>query len=217
MSLLYDGVVFDLDGTLIDTESLCNIAGVETCTVLGLSVPLAYFETLAGVHDAERVRRLAEYTGAPIDPEAFNAEWDRRSYAQFEAGIPLKPGVVALMERISAMGLPIALATSSRRVPAQTKLAATGLDRWFQAVITFEDVGAAKPAPDPYLLAAERLGLAVGRCLAFEDSEPGAQSAHAAGMTVVQIPDMHAASGRFAHHVASDLMAGARAAGLITG
>jgi len=216
MSLRYDGVVFDLDGTLIDTESLCNIAGVETCTALGLAVPMQYFETLAGVHDAERVRRLAEYTGQPIDPDAFNAEWDRRSYAQFEAGIPLKPGVVALMEQISGMGLPIALATSSRRVPAQTKLAATGLDRWFQAVITFDDVAAAKPAPDPYLLAAERLGLAVGRCIAFEDSEPGAQSAYAAGMTVVQIPDMHAASGRFAHHVAADLIAGARAAGLIT-
>ncbi len=83
-------------------------------------------------------------------------------------------------------------------------------------MVTVDDVARAKPAPDPFLLAARLLGVDPQRCLAFEDSEPGAEAAFAAGMTVVQVPDIVPASGRFAHLVAPDLMAGARAIGLVT-
>ena len=211
----YAAVIFDLDGTLIDTESLCNQTGVDTCAALGLNVSLAFFETLAGIHDAERIRLLSDLTGVKIDPDGFNALWDEKTYIRFQDGIPLKPGVFDRLARIRALGLPMAIATSSRRQPAQTKIAVTGLAPWMQAVVSCDDVAAAKPAPDAYLLAARLLGADPAACLAFEDSEVGARSAWDAGLTVVQVPDIHAASGQYAHFVAASLVEGALAAGLV--
>jgi len=210
----FDAVIFDLDGTLIDTESLCNTAGAEACANLGFPVSVAFFESLAGIDDRTRARLIEEHTGTPVEFGAFLAEWDALCTRRFEQGIPIKPGAVDLLDRLGALGLPLALATSSRRGPAGEKLGFTGLGRHFRTVVTFDDVAAPKPAPDPYLLAAERLGVAPRRCLAFEDSETGARSAHAAGMTVVQVPDLHPTKGAHAHHVAPTLLEGARLAGL---
>jgi HAD superfamily hydrolase (TIGR01509 family) len=211
----FDAVIFDLDGTLIDTETLCNETGVAACLNLGYPVTMAFFETLAGIHDLERSRLIGEHIGAEIDVGRFYSEWDRLCAIRFQAGIPLKPGVMETLALIKDLGLPMAVATSSRHQPAHDKITLAGLAPWFQTIVTFDDVVMAKPAPDPYLLAAERLNAAPGRCLAFEDSETGARSAFAAGLTVVQIPDIHPTDGRHAHHVAPTLLAGAEAAGLI--
>ena len=81
--------------------------------------------------------------------------------------------------------------------------------------VTFDDVTLAKPAPEPFLLAAALLGVDPKRCLAFEDSEAGAEAAHRAGMTVIQVPDINPASGQFAHIVAPYLLTGAREIGLL--
>ncbi|TNC49349.1 HAD family phosphatase [Rubellimicrobium rubrum] len=215
MSPRYDAVVFDLDGTLIDTESLCNIAGMEACANLGFPVSQAFFESLAGIDDQTRARMIENETGATVELEAFLAEWDRLCSERFAQGIPIKAGAVELLERLSAEGMPVALATSSRRGPAEEKVGLAGFGRHFRTLVTFDDVAAPKPAPDPYLLAAERLGVRPDRCLAFEDSETGARSAQAAGLTVVQVPDLHATKGAHAHHVAPSLLEGAVLAGLI--
>ncbi len=211
----FDAVVFDLDGTLVDTEALCNETGVEACAVLGLPVDMAFFESLAGIDDVTRARLIGEHVGATVELDAFLAEWDRLCTIRFRQGIPLKAGAVALLDRLEAMGMPVALATSSRRGPAEEKVAGAGLAHHFRTIVTFDDVATAKPAPDPYLLACERLGVAPARALAFEDSDTGARSAHAAGMTVVQVPDLHATTGAHAHYVAATLMEGAVAAGLL--
>lgn len=215
MLVRYDAVVFDLDGTLIDTESLCNAAGVEACANLGLPVTLPFFESLAGIDDRTRARLIEEHLGTPVELAAFLEEWDRLCTLRFQEGIPVKAGAVDLLERLAAAGVPLALATSSRRGPAAEKLAASDLGRHFRTVVTFDDVAAPKPAPDAYLLAAERLGADPRRCLAFEDSETGARAAHAAGLTVVQVPDLHATRGAHAHHVAATLLEGATLAGLL--
>ncbi len=212
-----DAVIFDLDGTLIDTEALCNETGVAACAALGHPVSLAFFEALAGIHDAERARLIGAETGHAVDAPAFFAEWDRRCAIRFADGIPMKPGVPQILDAIAALGLPMALCTSSRRSQADTKLHHTGLARYFAATISCDDVAHAKPAADPYLAAAAALGATPARCLAFEDSETGARSAWDAGMRVVQVPDMHPATGRFAHHVAPNILDGARMAGLPIG
>lgn len=213
----YDAVIFDLDGTLIDTETLCNETGVAACRILGHDVSLAFFESLAGIHDVERARLIGNHVGAAIDLDRFYFEWDRLCTIRFQDGIPLKSGAVELLDRIAALDLPMAIATSSRRKPAHDKIEMAGLARWFQNVVTFDDVVAAKPAPDPYLLAVERLGATPARAIAFEDSDTGAKSARAAGLTVVQVPDIHPTDGANADHVAVSLLAGAVAAGLIAG
>lgn len=217
MPFPYAAVLFDLDGTLIDTEALCNETGVAACRALGLNVELPFFETLAGIHDAERARLIAAHAGAPVDPAAFFDLWDRLTDDRIGAGLPLKPGAAALLAHLTGQGVPMAVATSSRRAPARAKIAAAGLAPHFAAVITVDDVARAKPAPDPYLAAAAALGVAAGRCLAFEDSETGAASARAAGCTVVQVPDLHASRGAHAHHLAADLLSGAAMAGVRLG
>lgn len=215
MTRPFDAVIFDLDGTLIDTEALCNETGVAACRNLGFPVSMDFFEGLAGIHDVERARLIGIEVGQTIELGPFYAEWDRLCTIRFQEGIPLKPGAHDLIERIAALGIPMAVATSSRRGPAHEKISLAGLAKWFATVVTFDDVTAAKPAPDPYLLAVERLGSIPARSIAFEDSETGARSAFAAGLTVVQIPDIHATEGRHAHHVAPSLIEGAIAAGLI--
>jgi HAD superfamily hydrolase (TIGR01509 family) len=116
---------------------------------------------------------------------------------------------------LGRLDLPLAIVTSSRRASAAQKLALAGIAGHFTRVVVLEDVTTPKPAPEAYLLAAARLGVAPDRCLAFEDSEPGAEAAYRAGCTVVQVPDILPSQGRWAHHLAPDLLTGARLAGLI--
>jgi HAD superfamily hydrolase (TIGR01509 family) len=208
---MFDAVIFDLDGTLVDTERLTQAAGVEAFADQGIDVDPAFLHRLIGRDDAEGAR-LIRAAFPQMDPARFDGAWTAAVHRRMADGIPLKPGSRELLARIAQ---PMALATSSTRRQADRKLARSGLAGHFRHIVTFDDVTRPKPAPEPYLRAAALLGIAPARCLAFEDSEPGAMSARAAGMTVVQVPDLLPASGAFAHHVAPDLLAGARAAGLI--
>jgi HAD superfamily hydrolase (TIGR01509 family) len=210
--MMFDAVIFDLDGTLVDTERLIHAAGIEAFAEQGVAVDPAFLHGLIGKDDVTGMSLIsAAY------PHLDMATFDLASRAAVDRllalGLPLKPGALDLL---AALGQPRAIATSSTRRQADRKLAKSGLAGHFAHVIVFEDVARPKPAPDPYLLAAARLGVRPGRCVAFEDSETGAASARAAGMTVVQIPDMLPASGVHADLVAPDLLSGARGIGLIS-
>ena len=210
--MTYAAVIFDLDGTLLDTEAITHAAAVAAFAACGFDVDPAFLLRLVGVDDVTGARRIMAAYPA-LDLAAFDREWTAASIRGLAGGVTLKPGVTELL---AALTLPRAIATSSTRAQALRKFAASALPR-FRHVVTVDDVARAKPAPDPYLMAAGLLGVDPARCLAFEDSETGARSAHAAGMTVVQVPDLAPATGAWAHHVARDILAGARAAWLIAG
>lgn len=208
---MFDAVIFDLDGTLIDTERLAIAANIAAFEAMGVLVEHDFLHSLVGKDLPEGERLIvARY------PRIDLVELDRRVEASMRrellSGMPLKPQV---RELLSLITLPKAIATSSSRASAARKVGQAGLVADFLHVITLDDVAQAKPAPDPYLLAAKLLGVSPTRCLVFEDSEVGAQAAHAAGMRVVQVPDVVPSEGRFAHHLAEDLLSGARLAGLI--
>lgn len=207
----FAAVVFDLDGTLLDTEAIGHAAGTAAFAAQGVAVDAGFLHGLVGVDDRTNAARVAA-AFPELDFARFTRDWMAEVLARQENGIPLKPFAAEVLGRIT---LPKALATSSQRASAHRKLAITGLATHFAHVVTFDDVERAKPAPDPYLRAAALMGVDPARCLAFEDSDPGAASARAAGFTVVQVPDLVATDGRHAHHLAPDLMAGARMAGLI--
>jgi HAD superfamily hydrolase (TIGR01509 family) len=208
---MFDAVIFDLDGTLIDTERLTQAAGIEAFSELGVTVEPAFLHGLIGIDD-QTGASIIRTRFPDLDAAAFTAAWIAAVERHGAQGLPLKPGTEELLAQIEH---PMALATSSTRAQCTKKLLRTGLGVHFAPVVTFDDVTDPKPAPEPYLLAARLLGVDPARCLAFEDSETGARSAHAAGMTVVQVPDIVPATGTFAHLVAPDLITGARGIGLI--
>lgn len=207
---MYDALLFDLDGTLIDTESLAITAGIAAFAEQGHTVSLEFMHRLVGVDEPTGGRRIAQAL-PDLDQTALRQSWQSRFVAATETGLLLKPGVEVFL---AARLLPMAVVTSSSRAAAVRKMRRVGLQDSFATVVTLDDVTTAKPAPEPYLLAAQRLGVSPARCLVFEDSEAGAEAAHRAGCTVVQVPDVVPSQGRWAHHLATDLLSGARLAGL---
>ena len=208
---MFDAILFDLDGTLIDTESVALRIGLQSFAALGVTVDLAFLHSLVGI-DLPSSAAIISAAHPTLDQDALHVAW-RHGFlaATSDAGLAVKSGVFDLL---GARLLPMAVVTSSGRVEAHRKLALAGIAGAFDLVITLDDVARAKPAPDAYLLAAERLGVPPGRCLVFEDSEAGAEAAHRAGCVVVQVPDVVPSDGRWAHHLSDDMLAGARAAGL---
>jgi HAD superfamily hydrolase (TIGR01509 family) len=211
----YAAAIFDLDGLLLDTERLSIAAGYEALVRLGLPHAPGIFERLTGRDEATSIDILLDHFGPSFPLADFGKRWNALFRAKLDEGIPLRPGAVELLEVLAEYRVPRAVATSSQRASAERKLRLTGLAKYFGAVVTVNCVAAPKPAPDPYLLAAARLGQDPSRCIAFEDSDPGAAAARAAGMVVVQVPDQVPTDGAHAHHVAGNLMDGARMAGLI--
>ena len=132
---------------------------------------------------------LAARLGA-VAADALLAHADRLYEEVVDAGVPHRPGIVALLDWLGRHGLPRAVATSTRRPLALRKLRRAGLLDRFHAICTSSDVAAPKPAPDVYLLAAQRLGVEPARCLVLEDSPTGVRAALAAGMLPVQVPDL---------------------------
>lgn len=183
-------IVFDLDGTLIDSEALVREGYFVAARHFRLPFEDAQFLTLVGKHRAENDAQLRAMFGEDFPLDAFHA----RVAAEIgDKTAPLKAGAAALMERFAAARLPIGLATSSGPQWVGRHLRAHGLAPRFSAVITRDDVENRKPHPEPYLKAAAALGAAPGATLAFEDSPTGFAAAEAAGMMTVLVPDLIAA------------------------
>lgn len=208
---MYDAILFDLDGTLIDTESIAIATGIAAFTAHGHRVDEAFMHALIG-KDEPTASTIIRAALPEADLMAVNRDWRAGFDARVEDGLPLKPGAVELL---AGPALPRVLVTSTNRDGAHRKLHVAGIARSFAHVVTLNDVEAPKPAPAPYLLAARLLGVEPARCLVFEDSETGAEAAFRAGCVVVQVPDIAPSAGQWAHHLAPDLLTGARMAGLI--
>jgi beta-phosphoglucomutase-like phosphatase (HAD superfamily) len=208
---MYDAVLFDLDGTLIDTESIALETGLAAFAAAGHPVDLAFMHGLVG-RDEPTAAGIIRAALPNADLDAINRRWRTAFAAGVDRGLPLKLGAAELL---ALARQPLAIVTSTGRAGAHRKLGIAGIAASFTHVVTLDDVTAPKPAPDPYLLAASLFGFAPERCLVFEDSEAGAEAAHRAGCIVVQVPDVVPSTGTWAHHLAPDLMTGARMAGLI--
>ena len=212
----YDAVLLDLDGLLVDTETVARAAGLAALTELGHRPPPDLLDRLIGLDRRAGHAILRQHLGDALDLDALDRTWRvhvDRHYATH--GLNRKPGVEGLFQALDRLAMPRAIVTSSYRVGARRKLALADLTEAVQVIVAVDDVARAKPHPEPYLRGAELLGVPPDRCLAFEDSGPGAAAARAAGCTVVQVPEAEGAPSEHAHHVASDLLSGARLAGLI--
>ena len=182
-------VVFDMDGLIFNTEALYRDAVVAAAAAGGHDVPLSFYLSTIGMSgDASRAAFRERYG------EAFDVEGLWAAAAQFRELTKLqqclKAGVVELLDFLDQAGLPRAIATSSRHEDVRHNLGLHGLLDRFDTVIARGDYPRGKPHPDPFLKAAERLGVAPEGCLALEDSHHGVRSASAAGMMTVMVPDL---------------------------
>lgn len=180
-------VVFDLDGTLIDSEALVKEAHFAACALMGYTMSEAQFLALVGMHREANDLQLKSYYGDdfPLDDFITNT----RAHVGDRVA-PLKAGALTLMDTLDELKLPFALATSSRRPWVERHFAAHGLTERFRAVVTRQDCVEGKPHPEPYLNASRLLSAAPGDVLALEDSYAGVEAAHAAGCMTVMVPDL---------------------------
>jgi HAD superfamily hydrolase (TIGR01509 family) len=180
-------VVFDLDGTIIDSETLVLDAYMAAAHEHRIPLTHEQFLTFVGHNRESSERRMREYFVADFPLPDF--------YASVAAHVgdrhaPLKDGVLEVMDELDAMGAPFALATSSGPGWVEKHFNAHRLGHRFRSVITREDVKHGKPHPEPYLKASTVLAHLPADIVAFEDSPTGFASAHAAGLMTILIPDL---------------------------
>ena len=180
-------VVFDFDGLMVDSESEIAACVIDVLARRGMTLAVTQIAHLFGsTDDDEEWERILAGVGGPSLTE-LRIEVDRVLPARVDA-LPLLPGVVELLDAAAAMGWATGIATGQERGRLDQHLTRFGLLDRFDSIVTRREVPRGKPAPDIYLEAAERLGVAAGECLALEDSLPGCLSARAAGMDVIVCP-----------------------------
>jgi HAD superfamily hydrolase (TIGR01509 family) len=192
---LPDAVLWDMDGTLVDTEPYWFAAEFGLVADHGGSWSEDQARSLVGADLHESARRLRTDGGVDLTIDQIIEEVLRRVVEQFSAEVPWRPGARELLTAVRGAGVPCALVTMSWAVLAR-ELVALLPDGTFDAVVTGDVVARGKPAPDPYLEAARRLGVDPARCVALEDSTTGVTSALAAGVPTVGIPCVVELEGR---------------------
>jgi HAD superfamily hydrolase (TIGR01509 family) len=179
-------LIFDCDGTLVDSMPFHYRAWVTVLDRYGLTFAETRFYQWAGVPVEEIVRRLADEMGRMVDAAAIAAERDAYFHSLPVTELHPVAAVVDIARRYRGR-LPMAVATGSTRASAEASLRAIGILGWFATVVSSQDVGRPKPAPDVFLMAAERIAITPHACVAFEDGDAGLEAARAAGMSTVDV------------------------------
>jgi beta-phosphoglucomutase-like phosphatase (HAD superfamily) len=183
-------VIFDMDGLLFDTEALWQEALLSAAAEAGHAIPDEVYDKSIGVRRSQTRGLFLSHFGDDFLFDDFHASWSRHFWLIAENKLALKPGAPELLDVLDQLRLPRAIATSSARTTVERHLAAHGLSDRFDQLVCRGDYENGKPAPDPFLKSAERLGVAPRSCLALEDSHVGVRSASAAGMMTVMVPDL---------------------------
>ena len=182
------GVIFDLDGVLIDSESVWDKARQEVSLAHGGRWPDDAQRAMMGMSSIEWSAYMHDELGVEMSPEEISQAVVSRLERSYREHLPLLPGGREAVTALSRVW-PLGLASSANRAIIDLVLDVAGLAEHFAATVSSEEVPRGKPAPDVYLEAARRLGAEPSECIAIEDSANGIRSAAAAGMTVVAMPN----------------------------
>lgn len=185
------GVIFDMDGLLLDSERVALATVAEAAAGLGLPWRPEVGLAMVGLNSNDGPAVIRQHLGEDYPVAELYDAFGRIYEAAIAAGhIPLKGGVTELFDVLDGLAIRRVVATSTRRSRAEPKLAAVGLLGRVHGMVCGDEVSRGKPAPDIFLAAAERLELPVGHCLVLEDSNAGVRGALAAGARVVMVPDL---------------------------
>lgn len=187
---MINGAVFDMDGLMFDTERLVYETWQMMMDELGFEYNLDIFKNTIGL----RTDMAESYYNSLYGERFCYKPLKQKSREIFlkrvsEEGVPVKKGLIELLEFLKSNGLKISVATSTSAQTAHKIIAMAGVYDYFDAFVCGDDVKNGKPHPEVFLTAAEKLSLAPEECVAFEDSINGIKSAHCAGMTTVMVPD----------------------------
>jgi HAD superfamily hydrolase (TIGR01509 family) len=191
-------VIFDMDGLMVDSEPLARRAWERVLLDYGRNLDDVTFGRMVGLRLEESARLVQETYDLPADTAELGRKEEEAFGREMQAtGVPAMPGLMRMVGELERRQIPWGVATSSHRAYALTVLEQLVLSGVCQAMAAGDEVRHAKPAPDLYLLAAERLAVSPEQCLALEDSVPGCRAAVAAGMHVIAIPGDHAEASEF--------------------
>ena len=182
-------VIFDMDGTLIDTERVSQAAWRRAAQDFRIEIPERILHAFVGCSIPAAMQMIDdEFSDPAFTKRLFNRRHEIFD-ATWEDELELKPGAAEAVAAVRERGLAVALATSSVRDRAITSMERLGLMELFDAAVFDEDIEHHKPAPDVYLVAADHLGVEPTRCVAVEDSFNGVRAGAAAGMRTIMVPD----------------------------
>jgi HAD superfamily hydrolase (TIGR01509 family) len=183
----FDAIIFDMDGVLIDSEPLHYAVLNDLLAIDGHALSHADYEEFIGTTTEFTWLTLIARYGLTRPATDYMARYDETLLQVLRQPRDPAPGVVALVKRARELGLRLGVASSSRWVWIEATLRSLGLADAFDACVSGDDVERGKPDPQIYVLAAQRLGVAPGRCLAIEDAPKGVRSAVLAGMAVLGV------------------------------
>ena len=183
-------VIFDMDGLLVDTETVARDAFFAAAAEHGHDVPMDVYVSMIGTQGARSREILVEHFGPSFEVEPLWESWGAQFEPRLKAGARLMDGVVELLDHLDAAGIPFAIATSSPHADVDRNFAPHGLKGRFAAILARGDYERGKPEPDAFLAAAAAMGIAPEFCLALEDSHNGVRAAAAAGMMTIMVPDL---------------------------
>jgi HAD superfamily hydrolase (TIGR01509 family) len=181
-------VIFDLDGVLVDSETVWDDARRELVERRGGTWRDDAQQAMMGMSSVEWSRYMRDELGVPMPPDAISVAVVANLEERYRERLPLIPGAREAVMRLAARW-PLGLASSANRSIIELVLREAGLAECFEATVSSEEVARGKPAPDVYLEAARRLNSDPARCVAIEDSSNGLRAAAAAGMRLVAIPN----------------------------
>ncbi|MBQ7319046.1 MAG: HAD family phosphatase [Clostridia bacterium] len=183
-------VIFDMDGTLLDTERIYAAAWRAAGEELQFAQTEEALAACTGRNLTDIRRYFEEHYAGVMSFDLLQTTRERYyEHAIASGGVPLKPGATALLAYLKSNGIKIALATSTGPERTRYNLSSTGLLPYFDVLVTGEDVTHGKPHPETFLTAAARLGVAPQACMGVEDSFNGVRAIRAAGMVTVMVPD----------------------------
>lgn len=182
-------VVFDMDGVLLDSETICDICWKSYADEIGLKDSEDVLNECRGCNTADSNIILKKKYGPAFDADGFFDGWYKKFYDyEKQNGLPLKPFAAEILAYLKPH-YHLALASSTPRIAVERQLRRAGLWDYFEKVICGDELAHSKPAPDIYLMACSSLGLEPHKCAAVEDSPNGIRSAHDAGMKAIMVPD----------------------------
>ena len=192
------GVIFDLDGTLVDSMWMWKAIDIEYLGKRNLDCPEDLQKKIEGMSFSETAAYFKERFQLPDSLEEIKEEWIRMSLDKYKYQVPLKPGARGFLEFLKEKNIPMGIATSNGQAMVDGVLDSLKIRHFFDSVVTACQVKAGKPAPDIYLYVAGKLQVAPENCLVFEDVPAGIMAGKAAGMTVVAMAD------EFSRHMEED-------------